>query len=313
MMPVEQTPPTLIDRLPPVLGTLAADAPMARFTWFKVGGPAGALFQPADIDDLTQFLAAVPADVSVQVLGTASNIIIRDGGIDGVVIRIGRGFTDIHIDGDVITAGAGANDLTVARQARDAGLGGLEFLSGIPGGIGGALRMNAGAYGREIADVLIDADAIDGDGTLHRLSAPEMGFGYRHCGVSEDWIFTAARLKGVPADMKEITRRMEDIQAERATTQPIKMPTGGSTFANPEGHKAWELIDKAGCRGLMRGGAQVSHLHCNFLINIGGATAADLEGLGEEVRRRVLDDSGVELQWEIRRIGRFAPGQGDLA
>lgn len=306
MMPAKQTPPVLIERLPPVRGTLEADAPMARFTWFKVGGPADVLFQPADADDLAQFLAAKPAAVPVCVIGTASNIIIRDGGLEGVVVRIGRGFSDIRVEAGEITAGAGANDLNVARRAFEAGLGGLEFLSGIPGAIGGALRMNAGAYGREIADVFVDAEALDGAGKVHRLEASELGFGYRRSSVPEDWIFTSVRLKGSPADKDAIGRRMDEIRAEREITQPIKTATGGSTFANPEGMKAWELIDKAGCRGLRRGGAQVSEKHCNFLINTGAATAADLEGLGEEIRRRVFDHSGVALEWEIRRIGRHS-------
>ena len=313
MMPAKQAPPTLIDRLPSTRGDLEADAPMARYTWFKVGGQADVLFQPADADDLALFLVAKPAEVPVITIGAASNIIIRDGGIEGVVVRIGRGFADIRVDRDQIIAGAGANDLTVARKARDAGLSGLEFLCGIPGTIGGALRMNAGAYGREIADVLIDAEAVDGAGNVHQLKASELGFGYRHCGVPEDWIFIAARLQGRPADSGEISRRMDDIQAERETTQPIKTPTGGSTFANPEGMNAWELIAKAGCRGLLHGAAQVSELHSNFLINTGGATATDLEGLGEDIRRRVFDDSGINLEWEIRRIGRLGSGQGDLA
>ncbi len=313
MMPAKQAPPVLIERLPPVRGTLEADAPMARFTWFKTGGPADVLFQPADADDLATFLAGKPAGVPVTVIGTASNIIIRDGGVEGVVVRIGRGLSDIRIEGGEITAGAGANDLNVARKARDAGLGGLEFLCGIPGAIGGALRMNAGAYGREIADVVVDAEALDGAGEVHRLGATELGFGYRRSSVPEDWIFTSARLKGSPADKDAIGRRMDEIQAEREITQPIKTPTGGSTFANPPdfesgGLKAWELIDKAGCRGLKRGGAEVSELHCNFLINTGAATAADLEGLGEEIRRRVFDDSGVSLEWEIRCIGRHSEG-----
>ena len=312
-MPAKQAPPTLIDRLPSSRGDLEADAPMARYTWFKVGGQADVLFQPADADDLALFLAAKPAEVPVITIGAASNIIIRDGGIEGVVVRIGRGFADIRVDRDQIIAGAGANDLTVARRARDAGLSGLEFLCGIPGTIGGALRMNAGAYGREIADVLIDAEAVDGAGNVHQLKASELGFGYRHCGVPEDWIFIAARLQGRPADSGEISRRMDDIQAERETTQPIKTPTGGSTFANPEGMNAWELIAKAGCRGLLHGAAQVSELHSNFLINTGGATATDLEGLGEDIRRRVFDDSGINLEWEIRRIGRLGSRQGDLA
>ena len=312
MMTAERLIP-LIERLPQVRGSLEADAPLARFTWFKVGGPAEVLFQPEDADDLAGFLRDKPADVPVTVIGTASNVIIRDGGIEGVVVRIGRGFAGIEAEGDIITAGAGANDLNVARHALEAGLGGLEFLCGIPGAIGGAIRMNAGAYGREIKDVIIDADALDATGNRHRLGLPELGLGYRRSIVPEDWIFTAARLRGVPGDKDEIAHRMDDIQAERGKTQPVKTPTGGSTFANPPasvsgGAKAWELIEKAGCRGLSRGGARVSDQHCNFLINDGDATAADLEGLGEEVRRRVLENSGVTLEWEIRRFGRHSEG-----
>jgi UDP-N-acetylmuramate dehydrogenase len=299
---------SLIERLADVRGELEAEAPVARFTWFKVGGPAEVLFQPADADDLAGFMAEKPADVPVTVIGVASNVIIRDGGIPGVVVRLGSNFSEVQVNGDEITAGAGAPDITVARAARDAGLTGLEFLSGIPGAIGGALRMNAGAYGREIKDVVIDADAIDPEGGRHRLGVDALNLEYRQCGVPEDWIFTSARLQGAPGDIDEITRRMDEIQAEREATQPVKTPTGGSTFANPEGHKAWELIDKAGCRGLTRGGAQVSEKHCNFLINTGDATAADLEGLGEEVRRRVMEDSGVMLEWEIRRLGRHQEG-----
>jgi len=312
MMTAERLTP-LIESLPRVRGGLEADAPLARYTWFKVGGAADVLFQPEDADDLATFLAGKPAGVPVTVIGTASNIIIRDGGIEGVVVRIGRGFAAIEIEGDVITAGAGANDLNVARRALEAGLGGLEFLSGIPGAIGGALRMNAGAYGREIKDVVIDADALDAAGKSHRLGGEALGLGYRCSTVPEDWIFTSARLRGAADDKDEIARRMDDIQAEREKTQPVKTPTGGSTFANPPasvsgGMKAWELIDKAGCRGLIRGGAKVSDQHCNFLINTGAATAADLEGLGEEVRRRVMADSGVTLEWEIRRLGRLSEG-----
>ena len=299
---------SLIERLADVRGELEAEAPVARFTWFKVGGPAEVLFQPADADDLAGFMAEKPADVPVTVIGVASNVIIRDGGIPGVVVRLGSNFSEVQVNGDEITAGAGAPDITVAHAARDAGLTGLEFLSGIPGAIGGALRMNAGAYGREIKDVVIDADAIDPEGGRHRLGVDALNLEYRQCGVPEDWIFTSARLQGAPGDIDEITRRMDEIQAEREATQPVKTPTGGSTFANPEGHKAWELIDKAGCRGLTRGGAQVSEKHCNFLINTGDATAADLEGLGEEVRRRVMEDSGVMLEWEIRRLGRHQEG-----
>ena len=225
-----------------------------------------------------------------------------------VVIRIGRGFSHIEHENGVITAGAGATDINVARKARDEGLSGLEFLSGIPGTIGGGLRMNAGAYGREFRDVVIDACALDGEGNRHRLDLDALGLAYRQCAIDEDWIFVSARLAGEPGDKADITRRMEEIGTEREKTQPVKTPTGGSTFANPEGAKAWELIDKAGCRGLTRGGAKVSELHCNFLINTGKASAADLEGLGEEVRRRVMKDSGVMLEWEIRRLGRHKEG-----
>ena len=307
-MPAKQPSPGLMERLPAVRGILQADAPMAKLSWFKTGGMADVLFQPADVDDLAGLLKDKPAEVPVTVIGTASNIIIRDGGIEGVVIRAGAGFADIDIDDDIVTAGAAAHDVTVARKARDAGLAGLEFLSGIPGTIGGGLRMNAGAYGTEFKDILIDAEALDGQGNRHRLEPAGMGFGYRHCGVPEDWIFTSARLRGVAGDRDAITRRMDEIQAEREATQPLRTPTGGSTFRNPEGAKAWILIDNAGCRGLMRGKARVSDLHCNFLINTGGATAADLEGLGEEVRRRVFEDSAITLEWEIRRIGRALGG-----
>ncbi|MBT3307791.1 MAG: UDP-N-acetylmuramate dehydrogenase [Alphaproteobacteria bacterium] len=308
MMSANQPAPGLMDRLPAVRGTLQADAPMAKYSWFKTGGAADALFQPTDAADLAGFLAGKPDDVPVTVLGTASNIIIRDGGIEGVVIRIGTGFADIEIIGDTITAGAAAADISVARKARDAGLAGLEFLSGIPGTIGGGLRMNAGAYGAEFKDIFVAAEALDGRGGAHQLGLSDMAFGYRHCGVADDWVFTAATIRGVPGDREAITRRMNEIQTEREATQPVHTPTGGSTFRNPDGVKAWELIEQAGCRGLMRGKAQVSDLHCNFLINTGEATAADLEGLGEEVRRRVHDHSGVTLEWEIRRIGRNEGG-----
>ncbi len=303
-MPAKRPEPGLMDRLPPVRGILQEDAPLAKFSWFKTGGMADVLFQPADGDDLADFLKAKPAEVPVAVIGTAANIIIRDGGVEGVVIRSGAGFADIDIDGVIVTAGSAAHDVTVARKARDAGLAGLEFLSGIPGTIGGGLRMNAGAYGTEFKDIFVGAEALDGGGTSHRLDLAAMGFEYRQCGVPDDWIFTKARLRGVPGERDAITRRMDEIQAEREKTQPLRTPTGGSTFRNPKGAKAWELIEKAGCRSLLRGKAQVSDLHCNFLINTGGATATDLEGLGEEVRRRVFDDSGITLEWEIRRIGR---------
>jgi UDP-N-acetylmuramate dehydrogenase len=261
------------------------------------------MFRPADRDDLCAFLSVRPADVPVTAVGLASNLLIRDGGVPGVVIRLGREFAAIAVEDTAVRAGAAASDVNVARAAADAGLAGLEFLSGIPGAIGGSLRMNAGAYGREMADVVIDAEAVAGDGTVHRRDAAAFGFAYRHCGVPQDWIFTEARLRADPGTPGEIAGRMSRIAAARKESQPIRMRTGGSTFKNPPGLKAWELIDGAGCRGLVRGGAQVSPMHCNFLINNGGATAADLEGLGEDVRRRVLEKFGVALEWEIERIG----------
>jgi UDP-N-acetylmuramate dehydrogenase len=261
------------------------------------------MFRPADIDDLATFLAGRPADVAVTVLGVGSNLLVRDGGVPGVVIRLGRGFADVAADGETMVAGAGALDTNAARAAQDAGLAGLEFLSGIPGTIGGALRMNAGAYGSEIKDVLVSAEAVDGRGERHRLAPAEMGFAYRRCGLPDDWIFIAASLSGTAGEAEAIARRMQEIRVARDGTQPVRSRTGGSTFANPPQAKAWELIDRAGCRGLAMGGAQVSVQHCNFLINTGTATAADLETLGEEVRRRVLAETGVVLEWEIRRVG----------
>lgn len=293
----------LIDRLPPVRGRLSSNASLANVTWFAVGGPAEVLFKPADRDDLAAFLAAKPADVPVTVIGVGSNLLVRDGGVPGIVVRLGRGFTDIDVDGDEVTVGAAALDIHVATTCVEAGVGGLEFLSGVPGTIGGALRMNAGAYGREMKDVVLWAEALDAQGGVHRLSLDELGFTYRHCAVAEGWLFTAARLKGERREPQAIAQSIADIRAAREDSQPLRTKTGGSTFANPPGQKAWELIDRAGCRGLRRGGAMVSEKHCNFLINTGGATAADIESLGEDVRRRVLETSGVTLEWEIRRIG----------
>lgn len=293
----------LIERLPSVRGRLTADAPLARTTWFRVGGPAEVLFRPADEQDLAAFLQGCPDDVPVTVIGVASNLLVRDGGVPGVVVRLGRGFAGVSADGARIRAGAAALDLNVALAARDAGIGGLEFLSGIPGTVGGALRMNGGAYGRETADVLVEATALDRRGGAHRLTRDAMGLSYRHCGVAEDRIFTGALFQGVPAAPSEVARRIEEIAQARAGSQPVRARTGGSTFANPPGDKAWRLIDAAGCRGLRMGGAQVSEKHCNFLVNTGDATAGDLERLGEEVRRRVLGTSGITLEWEIRRIG----------
>lgn len=293
----------LIDLMPKCRGRLSADATLSQVTWFRVGGNAEVLFRPADAEDLAEFLAALPAEVPVTVIGVASNLLVRDGGIPGVTIRLGRGFADITAEGNRLTVGAAALDLNVATVARDAGIAGLEFLSGIPGTIGGALRMNGGAYGREIADVLVAAQAVDREGEMLTFSAEQMGFTYRHSAAPADCIFTGAVLEGEPGEVLEIARRMADIADKRADSQPIRSRTGGSTFKNPEGHKAWELIDRAGCRGLTVGGAQVSEKHCNFLINTGSATAADLENLGEEVRRRVLETSGVTLEWEIKRVG----------
>lgn len=306
MMAARRTSERLIERLPPVRGRLGENAPLAPITWFRVGGTAEVMFRPADSDDLAAFLAAKPADVPVTVIGVASNLLVRDGGVAGVVVRLGRGFVEIRAEGSAVTAGAGALDLNIALTCQQAGVAGLEFMSGIPGTVGGGLRMNAGAYGSEMKDVLREAVALDPAGRRHVLAAPALGLSYRHCGLPEDWIFVEARFVGEAGEPEAIGRRMAEIQAAREASQPIRARTGGSTFANPPGHKAWELIDGAGCRGLRRGGAMVSEKHANFLINTGDATAADLEGLGEEVRRRVFEASGVALAWEIRRIGRPA-------
>jgi UDP-N-acetylmuramate dehydrogenase len=302
-MMVAKRQKSLVERLPAVRGRLRADVTLARYTWLRVGGPAEVLFEPADADDLASFLAACPRDAVVTVLGVGSNLLVRDGGIPGVVIRIGRAFSGISAENDILTVGAGATCPNIAKAARDAGVGGLEFLSGIPGSLGGAVRMNAGSYGSEIADVLLSARALDGAGACHELDSRCLGLTYRHSATPENWIFVASRLRGRAASAAEIGARMEAIQAEREASQPIRMRTGGSSFVNPPGEKAWELIERAGCRGLVLGAAQVSEKHCNFLINTGGATAAELEGLGEEVRRRVFGVSGIRLEWEISRIG----------
>ncbi|WP_332119647.1 UDP-N-acetylmuramate dehydrogenase [Azorhizobium caulinodans] len=295
--------PDLAAALPELRGKLTANAPIADVTWFRVGGPAQVLFQPADEADLAYALAHLPAEIPVTVIGLGSNLIVRDGGVPGMVIRLGRGFTDIAVDGTTILAGAGVPDVKVARAAADAGLAGLAFLRGIPGAIGGALRMNGGAYGGETKDALMSARAVDRAGRIHVLSLADMGFTYRHSAAPEDFIFTQATFRGTPGDVAEIQAEMERITSSREATQPIKSRTGGSTFKNPPGQKAWQLVDAAGCRGLVMGRAQVSEMHTNFLINLGGATAAEIEGLGEEVRRRVLETSGVTLEWEIKRIG----------
>jgi UDP-N-acetylmuramate dehydrogenase len=299
----------LIERLPKVRGRLTENAPLSGITWFRVGGPAEIMFRPADRDDLADFLAALPRDVPVTVIGVGSNLLVRDGGVAGVVLRLGRGFADIEATGSDVRAGAAALDINIARMAADAGLAGLEFLSGIPGTMGGALRMNAGAYGRELVDVVVSAEALDRQGRLHKLDKKALGLSYRHSDVPEDWIFTAAELKAERGEASAIRARLAEIQAAREASQPIRSRTGGSTFANPPGHKAWQLIDQAGCRGLRIGGAMVSDMHTNFLINTGSATAADIETLGETVRRRVREASGIDLRWEIRRIGTAGNGR----
>jgi UDP-N-acetylmuramate dehydrogenase len=299
--------PQLRAQAPKLRGRLLANHPLAELTWFRVGGPAQVLFTPEDEADLAYFLAVLPPEVPVTVIGLGSNLIVRDGGVPGVVVRLGRGFNEMKVEGTSITAGCAVPDVKVARAAQEAGLSGLAFLRGIPGAVGGALRMNGGAYGRETKDALLSARAVDRLGNIHVLSNAEMGFRYRHCSVPEDFIFTQATFTGVPGDPAAIAAEMERITEAREATQPIKSRTGGSTFKNPPGRKAWELIDAAGCRGLRLGDAQVSEKHCNFLINLGGATAADIEMLGETVRWRVMESSGVALEWEIRRIGIRAP------
>jgi len=308
MAPAEASMPALIDRLPKVRGRLTADAPIGPMTWFRVGGPAEVLFRPADAADLADFLKALSPDIPVTAIGVGSNLLVRDGGIPGVTIRLGRGFAEIAVEGDTVRAGAGMLDLNVALTAAEAGIAGLEFLSGVPGTIGGGLRINAGAYGSEIKDVLVEAVAVDRSGAIHRMPAAQLGLSYRHSAAPEDWIFVGAILRGRLGEKQEIAQRMTEIQAAREASQPIRSRTGGSTFANPPGHQAWQLIDAAGCRGLVRGGATVSEKHTNFLINTGTASAADIEGLGEEVRRRVHAQFGIVLEWEIRRVGRPLPG-----
>jgi UDP-N-acetylmuramate dehydrogenase len=298
----------LIERLPRVRGRLTANAPLAPVTWFRAGGPAEVLFRPADVEDLATFLAGAPEDVPITVLGVASNLLVRDGGIPGVVIRLLRGFTEVRVEGERVMAGAGALDLNVALTARDHGLGGLEFLSGVPGTIGGALRMNAGAYGGEMKDVVEEAQALDRNGRTLHLSLADLGFSYRHSVVPASVVFTGATLRGRAGDRDEIAARIAEIDRARGDSQP-RSRTGGSTFTNPPGDSAWRLIDAAGCRGLRIGGAQVSEKHCNFLINTGEATARDIEALGEEVRRRVYASSGVVLHWEIMRVGTPGPGE----
>lgn len=293
-----------IDRLPHVRGRLVENAPLGRLSWFRTGGPADVLFEPADEQDLVEFLRHVPGDVPLTVIGVGSNLLVRDGGVEGVVIRLGRAFATIDVRGDVVRAGAGAMDVHVARAAQKAGLAGLEFMVGVPGTVGGALPMNAGAYGKEIKDVLLHAHGVDRYGHQHELRAADFDYGYRTAGKkAQGLIFTRASFQCRTGDPASILVEMERIVAERQESQPIGTRTGGSTFKNPDGKKAWELIDAAGCRGLRIGDAQVSEKHCNFLLNHGTASAAEIEELGETVRAKVKETSGVELEWEIRRIG----------
>ncbi|MBC8036847.1 MAG: UDP-N-acetylmuramate dehydrogenase [Rhizobiales bacterium] len=294
----------LLKRLPAVRGRLEANAPLADLTWFRVGGVAEILFTPADETDLAGFLKATPRDIAVYVIGVGSNLLVRDGGVPGVVIRLGRGFSAVHVEEhNRIRAGAAVPDVRAARFALDHGIDGLTFLRGIPGTIGGALRMNGGAYGGETKDILIEARAIDRSGTVHVLELADMAYSYRHCGAPEDLIFIGALLQGRPGSKDKIAAAMDKITESREQTQPVKSRTGGSTFKNPPGQKSWQLIDKAGMRGFRIGSAKVSEMHCNFLINEGGATAAEIEDLGEAVRARVKETSGIELEWEIKRIG----------
>ncbi|MBU6474922.1 MAG: UDP-N-acetylmuramate dehydrogenase [Alphaproteobacteria bacterium] len=302
-----------LPKLPAVRGRLTYDAPLGQQTWFGVGGPAEVLFKPADKQDLMDFIKNCPREAPVTVLGVASNLIIRDGGIPGVVIRLGRDFADIKTEGTKIAAGAAALDMNVALAAARASVAGLEFFSGIPGTIGGALRMNAGAYGKETKDVLISAEVLFRDGTVKTMTAAEMDMSYRHNGLPDDVIFLGARLQGETGDPDAIAAKIDEIKTKRAESQPIRSKTGGSTFANPENGKAWQLIDAAGCRGLKVGAAQMSEMHANFMINTGGATAADIERLGEKVREKVYAQSGVMLRWEIKRVGLPLEQDADIA
>jgi UDP-N-acetylmuramate dehydrogenase len=287
-------------------GKLTPQAPLAKLVWFKSGGEADWLFEPADLDDLREFLRRLDGDLPVMALGLGSNMIVRDGGVPGVVIKLGKPFAEVSIDEDesLVTCGGGAHGILVASAARDSGVAGLEFMRGIPGTVGGFVRMNGGAYGREVSDVLVDCDVVMPDGQLITLPATDLQYTYRHSALPEGAVVVSARFQGEPGDPETIGAKMDEIAEARENSQPLRTKTGGSTFKNPAGKKAWELVDAAGCRGLKMGGAQVSEKHTNFLINTGDATSADIEGLGEEVKRRVYANSGVELEWEIQRVGR---------
>ncbi len=296
--------PKLTVQMPELRGSLTSHAPMAPLSWFRTGGAAQVLFEPVDENDLSYFLSHLNPAVPVLVLGAGSNILVRDGGIEGVVIRLGKSFQEITIEGLFLHAGAGAPEVKLSSAAAKAGLAGLSFFRGIPGSVGGALRMNAGAYGSETKNVLVSCRGVGRKGNAVEFSNADMGFSYRHCGVAGNVIFTSAVFAGSPGDPHAILSEMAEFSHARSSTQPVNTRTGGSTFKNPPGHKAWELIDKAGCRGLAVGDAQVSKLHCNFLINRGKATSVDLENLGETVRTRVLETSGIALEWEILRVGK---------
>lgn len=291
--------------LPAVQGKLTPDAPLAPLVWFKSGGTAQWLFEPKDVSDLQAFIRELDPATPVMALGLGSNMIVRDGGVRGVVVRLGKAFAKVQtLEDNVLNCGGGASGILVSSTARDAGIAGMEFLRSIPGTVGGFVRMNGGAYGGEVKDILIDCDVLLRSGELVTLPVADLHYTYRHSELPEGAIVVAARFRGVPGDASAIQAEMDRISASREASQPLRSKTGGSTFKNPEGHKAWQLVDEAGCRGLQIGGAQVSQKHTNFLLNLGDATSADIEALGEEVRRRVLEKSGVELQWEIQRVGR---------
>jgi UDP-N-acetylmuramate dehydrogenase len=290
--------------MPAVRGRLTADAPLAPLVWFKTGGAAEWLFEPKDADDLAAFLAGLDPSVPVMALGLGSNMIVRDGGVPGVVVRLGKAFAQVErVDDTTLRCGGGASGILVSSKARDAGIAGLEFLRGIPGTVGGFVRMNGGAYGREVKDILAECDVLLRSGERRKLALAQLGYSYRHSQLPEGAVVVSATLRGVPGDPKAIGAEMDRIAAEREASQPLRSRTGGSTFKNPPGHKAWQLVDEAGLRGFRIGDAQVSEKHCNFLLNLGGATSAQIEELGEEVRRRVKAKSGIELEWEIQRVG----------
>jgi len=290
--------------MPQVRGKLKADAPLAPLVWFKSGGAAEFLFEPKDSDDLQAFLSDIEPDMPVWPLGLGSNLIVRDGGMRGVTVRLGKAFAQVErIDETTLKCGGGASGILVSSKARDAGIAGLEFLRGIPGTVGGFVRMNGGAYGREVKDILVECDVVLRNGEVRTLPVAKLQYSYRHSELPEGAIVIAATFQGAPGDPAVIGAEMDRIAAEREASQPLRSKTGGSTFKNPDGHKAWQLVDEAGCRGLQIGGAQVSEKHTNFLLNLGDAKSSDIEALGEEVRRRVKENSGIELHWEIQRVG----------